>query len=55
MKAFEVLLNILISILNALNEEGFKLYDSDNQDWYISNIRYDGMDNKLYFDTEEDK
>lgn len=55
MKAFKVLLKILISILNILNEEGFKLYDSDNPGWYIRNIRYDGLDDRLYFDTEEDK
>ena len=61
MKAFEVLLNILMSILNRLNKEGFKIYDSDNRDWYISNIRYSDVDNRLYFDTslcsdtEEDK
>lgn len=55
MGAFKVLLKILISIINVLNEEGFNLYDADNQDWYIHNIRYDGMDNKLYFDTKEDK
>ncbi|MGG7215307.1 hypothetical protein ACQPUY_17140 [Clostridium nigeriense] len=55
MNAFKVLLKILISIINILNEEGFNLYDSDNQDYYISNIRYEGMDDRLYFDTKEDK
>lgn len=55
MTAFKVLLKILVSIINILNEEGLKLYDSNDQDWYISNIRYDGMDDRLYFDTEEDK
>lgn len=54
MNAFKVLLRILIAIINILNEEGFKLYDSYNHDWYISNIRYDGTDNRLYFDTEFD-
>lgn len=55
MKAFKVLLKILVSIINILNEEGFKLYDSNDPDYYISNIRYEGMDDRLYFDTEEDK
>lgn len=54
MTAFKVLLKVLVSIINILNEEGFKIYDSNDQDWYISNIRYDGMDDRLYFDTEED-
>ncbi|GAA0107336.1 hypothetical protein [Clostridium tertium] len=55
MKAFKILLKILISIINILNEEGFKLYDADNQDWYINNIRYNEDDDRLYFDLEEDK
>ncbi len=55
MRAFKILLKILISIINILNEEGFRLYDADNQDWYINNIRYSDEDNRLYFDTEEDR
>lgn len=55
MKAFKILLKILISVLNILNEEGFKLYDADNQDWYISNVRYSEDDDRLYFDLKEDK
>lgn len=55
MKAFKILLKILISIINILNEERFKLYDADNQDWYINNIRYNEDDDRLYFDLEEDK
>lgn len=55
MKAFKVLLKIIVAIINILNEEGFKLYDSNDQDYYISNIRYEGMDDRLYFDTEEDR
>lgn len=55
MKAFKILLKILISIINILNEEGFKLYDADNQDWYINNIRYNEDDDRLYFDLKEDK
>lgn len=55
MRAFKILLKILISIINILNEEGFKLYDADNQDWYINNIRYNEDDDRLYFDLKEDK
>lgn len=55
MKVFKILLKILISIINILNEEGFKLYDADNQDWYINNIRYSEDDDRLYFDMKEDK
>lgn len=55
MKPFKILLKILTSIINILNEEGFKLYDADNQDWYINNIRYNEDDDRLYFDLKEDK
>lgn len=55
MKSFKILLKILTSIINILNEEGFKLYDVENQDWYIFNIRYSDEDDRLYFDTREDK
>lgn len=55
MKAFRILLKILVCIINILNEEGFKLYDAENHDWYISNIRYNKEDNRLYFDTLEDE
>ena len=49
--AFRVLIRILTSIIKILNEEGFKLYDSENHDWYISNVRYCKEDDRLYFDT----
>lgn len=55
MKAFEVLLNLLISIINALNENGFRIYDADNRDYYISNIEYCGEDDRLIFNCKEDK
>lgn len=55
MKSFKILLKILTSIINILNEEDFNIYDADNQDWYIFNIRYSDEDDRLYFDTREDK
>ena len=55
MKAFKVLLRILVSGITILNEEGFKIYDAENQEWYISNIRYDDTDDNIYFDTKEEE
>lgn len=55
MKAFKVLLRILVSVITILNEEGFKIYDAENQEWYISNIRYDATDDNIYFDTKEEE
>lgn len=53
--AFKVLLRILKSIINILNEEGFKIYDPENHDWHIIDVRYCKEDDRLYFDTEEEK
>lgn len=55
MKAFEVLLNLLISIINILNKDGFKIYDAENRDYYISSIEYCGEDDRLIFNCKEDK
>ena len=55
MKAFKVLLKILTAIIKILNEEGFKIYDSENRDFYISNIEYCKFDDRLIFNCKEDK
>lgn len=54
-KTLEVLLNMLVAIINTLNEQGFKLYDSDNRDFYISNITYCDVDDRLIVSFKEDK
>lgn len=54
-KTLEVLLNMLVAIINALNEQGFKLYDSENRDFYISNITYCDVDDRLIVSFKEDK
>lgn len=55
MKALEILINSINAQIEELNKAGYNLYDSDNDDWYIKGIRYCRDDNRLYFDTEEDK
>lgn len=55
MRAFKILLRILTSIITILNEEGFKLYDTDNRDFYICNIEYCEKDDRLIFTCKEDK
>ena len=55
MKALEVLINMLLSIINTLNEHGFKVYDADNRDWYLKSIEYCKEDDKLIFYTEEER
>lgn len=54
-KTLEVLLNMLVAIINTLNEQGFKLYDSENRDFYISNVTYCDIDDRLIVSFKEDK
>ena len=52
-------LNVLISSINAQIEElykaGYKLYDAENRDYFISKINYCKEDDRLIFDCREDK
>ena len=54
-KTLEDVLNELEIMINALNEQGFKLYDSENRDFYISNITYCDIDDRLIVSFKEDK
>jgi len=55
MKAFRILLKILINIIKTLNEEEFKLYDYENPNHYISAVEYDPYEDKIFVKFEEDK
>lgn len=48
MKAFRILLKILINIIKTLNEEEFKLYDYENPNHYISAVEYDPGEDKIF-------
>lgn len=54
-KTLEAVLNKLDIMINALNEQGFKLYDEDNRDFYISNVTYCDIDDRLIVSFKEDK
>lgn len=54
-KTLEDVLNKLEIMINALNNNGFKLYDSENRDFYISNITYCEVDDRLIVSFKEDK
>lgn len=55
MKAIDVLIATINAQLAELNKSDFKIYDSDNQDYYITQVRYDKQDDRLYFDSQEDR
>lgn len=54
-KTLEDVLNKLEIMINTLNEHGFKLYDEDNRDFYISNVTYCDVDDRLIVSFKEDK
>lgn len=55
MKAIDVLIATINAQLTELNKSDFKIYDADNQDYYITQVRYDKQDDRLYFDSQEDR
>lgn len=52
-KTFEVLLTLLNNIISILNQNDYKIYDAENPEFFISNIRYDNEDDIIKFDTEK--
>lgn len=54
-KAFQSMLETLAAQIDILNKNGYKLYDIENPDHYISGIEYDGKSDKLFIKFEEDK
>lgn len=53
--AFTTLMDSLNAQIEALNKSGFKLYDAENRDYFIEKIKYDGEEDKLICEFEEDK
>lgn len=55
MAALNVLINSINAQLEELNKGGYKLYDAENRDYFISKINYCEEDDRLIFDCTEDK
>lgn len=53
--AFNTLMSSLNAQIEALNKTGFKLYDAENREYFIEKIRYDGDEDKLICEFEEEK
>lgn len=53
--AFITLIDSLNAQIQTLNKTGFKLYDSENKEYFIGKLRYDGDEDKIICDFEEDK
>ena len=55
MRVLEILINLLMSIINTLNDNGFKIYDENDRDNYIEKISYCTEDDRLIVSFKEDK
>ncbi|NLK93898.1 MAG: hypothetical protein GX275_01725 [Clostridiales bacterium] len=55
MIAIDVLINSINAQIEELNKANFKLYDSNDVDWYLKNIEYNPLEDRLYFNTKEDR
>ena len=44
-----------LALLNYLIQDIGPVYDFEDKGWYISKVRYDKDEDKLYFDCEEEK
>lgn len=54
--SLKVLLESINAQIKALNERGYKLYDADNQGYFINEISYNkGMDELEFHCKEEEK
>ncbi|GAA0115697.1 hypothetical protein [Clostridium senegalense] len=52
--ALKILLENINSQIKTLNEYNFKVYDLENEEFYITGIEYDDKNDKLIFKCEED-
>lgn len=52
-KAFETIVKLINSQLSVLSQNGYKIFDAENPEFFIQRVRYDKEDDMIKFDTEE--
>ena len=52
--AFKSLVEGFNAQIKAMNENGLKVYDADNPEYFITGVEYDCEYDKLIFKTDED-
>lgn len=52
---FQILLGLINSYFKALSDAGFKIYDADNPEYFISDITYERESDQLIAHFEEEK
>ncbi|MCD2345777.1 MULTISPECIES: hypothetical protein [Clostridium] len=52
-KAFETIIDLINNQLSVLGQNGYKIFDAENPEFFIQRVRYDSEDDTIKFDTEE--
>jgi len=52
--AFRSLIEGFNAQIKSMNENDLKVYDEDNREYFISEIKYDQKEDKIFFQTKED-
>lgn len=55
MKNLQMLLRVLNSAINTLNEQGYNVFDKENDTYFINSIEYDQHLDKLVFNCQEEE
>ncbi|MDU2155379.1 MULTISPECIES: hypothetical protein [Clostridium] len=55
MSVLEVLINSINAQIEELNKSNFKIYDSENKDYFIDTVSYCSEKDKLIVNFKEDK
>lgn len=55
MKNLQMLLRVLNSTIITLNEEGYNIFDKENETFFINSIEYDQHLDKLVFNCQEEE
>ncbi|APQ76170.1 hypothetical protein [Clostridium botulinum] len=53
--SFKTLIQSINAQLAVLNKNGYAIYDADNQEYFISSVKYDSDSDEVVFETIEDK
>lgn len=54
-KGFETTIELLQETVRILNSKGYKLYDIENPEFYITEVQYNPDEDKIFVNFEEEK
>lgn len=53
--SFKTLIQNINAQISSLNRNGFKIYDWENPEYFISSVKYDSNSDEVVFETMEDE